>query len=130
MGPCHTGKALPTPRIRFVFSTDGEMLATAQHGGGPSLLRFSHWLSNLELDWESPVRRPLIDRLGERLTLHRYDQRGTGLSTRDVSRINLEAFVEDLGAVADAAGLERFALFARSSPSPSRYVLLRAILNG
>jgi pimeloyl-ACP methyl ester carboxylesterase/DNA-binding CsgD family transcriptional regulator len=40
----------------------------------------------------------------------RYDQRGFGLSDRDPDRLTLDAFVGDLEAVVDAAGLERFTL--------------------
>jgi pimeloyl-ACP methyl ester carboxylesterase/DNA-binding CsgD family transcriptional regulator len=42
------------------------------------------------------------------------DERGCGLSDRDVADISFEAWVRDLEAVVDAAGLERFALFGHS----------------
>ena len=41
-----------------------------------------------------------------------FDGRGFGLSTRDVPEISLETNVQDLAAVADALGLERFDLYA------------------
>jgi len=106
------------PHIRFVRSADGELIAHASHGTGPPLVRAGHWLSHLELDWESPVWQPLLERLGRSFTLYRYDQRGTGLSTRDVGNLTLDAFVADLLAVADANGLERFAIFAASQAVP------------
>ncbi len=106
------------PATRFTRSFDGALIAHAHHGNGPPLVRVSHWLSHLELDWESPVWRPLLDRLGQNFTLCRYDQRGTGLSTRDSTGLTLDSFVRDLKAVADANGLDRFPIFAVSQAVP------------
>jgi pimeloyl-ACP methyl ester carboxylesterase len=44
----------------------------------------------------------------------RFDQRGTGLSDWDTDRISTEAMREDMEAVVDASGLDRFAIFAAS----------------
>ena len=44
----------------------------------------------------------------------RYDQRGCGLSDREVAELSLEAWVSDLEAVVDALGLTRFPLFGMS----------------
>ncbi len=44
----------------------------------------------------------------------RYDQRGCGLSDRDVSDLSLDAWVSDLEAVVDSLGLKRFPLFGMS----------------
>ncbi|WP_162685445.1 alpha/beta fold hydrolase [Roseovarius amoyensis] len=110
---CHAA-----PAIRFTKSSDGELIAYSHHGEGPPLVRVSHWLSHLELDWDSPVWAPLLSRLGQSSTLYRYDQRGTGLSTRDVSNLTLDAFVDDLKAVMDANELERPAIFAASQAVP------------
>ncbi len=106
------------PAIRFAAAPDGERIAFTRHGQGPSLMRVGHWLSHLELDWESPVWQPLVARLGAHFTLYRYDLRGTGLSTRDAENLTLDAFAGDLLAVADAAGLERFPIFAASQAVP------------
>ena len=51
-------------------------------------------------------------------SLIRYDERGNGLSDWDVEELSLDAFVADLEAVADAAGLERFSMFGMSQGSP------------
>jgi pimeloyl-ACP methyl ester carboxylesterase/DNA-binding CsgD family transcriptional regulator len=48
----------------------------------------------------------------------RYDERGCGLSDRDVEDLSLDARVADLEAVIDAAGLERFALLGMSQSGP------------
>ena len=48
----------------------------------------------------------------------RYDERGCGLSDRDVEDLSLEARVGDLEAVIDAGGLEHFALMGMSQSGP------------
>jgi pimeloyl-ACP methyl ester carboxylesterase len=47
-------------------------------------------------------------------TFIRYDERGCGLSDWDVKDLSFEAFVEDLEAVADRLGLDRFPLLGIS----------------
>jgi DNA-binding winged helix-turn-helix (wHTH) protein len=107
-----------TQRVRYAGSGDGAAIAFATTGSGPPLLRAGHWLTHLELDWLSPVWRPLLDALGATFAVTRFDQRGTGLSERDVARFDLEAMTDDLEAVADAAGLDRFPIFAASQGVP------------
>lgn len=114
--------APPGPERQHVHMTrskDGTLLAYATTGSGPPLLRGSHWLTHLERDWHSPVWRPLLDALGRDFAVTRWDQRGTGLSARDVDRFDLEAMIDDLEAVADAAGLARFPIFAVSQAVPA-----------
>lgn len=106
------------PEIQFAKSADGTRIAFAASGDGPPLLRVAHWLSHLEMDWHSPIWRPLIDILSARHRLYRYDQRGTGLSGRSIGSGGLEHFMADLRAVADAAGLARFSIFAASQGGP------------
>ena len=76
--------------VRFCTATDGVRLAYAVHGSGPPLVRVATWLSHLELDWESPVWRHWLQRLGERHTLVRYDERGCGLSDTNVGDPSLD----------------------------------------
>jgi pimeloyl-ACP methyl ester carboxylesterase len=81
-------------------------------------VRSATWLTHLEFDWESPVWRHWLDGLAERHTVIRYDERGCGLSDRDVEDLSLDARVADLEAVIDAAGLERVALVGMSQGGP------------
>jgi len=115
----------PTPpapersqKVMFCRSDDGTQIAYGQSGCGPPLIRVGHWLTHLEHDWQSPIWRPLLDELGTTYSLHRYDQRGNGLSDWEVEDFSLDAFVGDLEAVVDAAGLDRFAIFASSQAVP------------
>lgn len=104
--------------VRFCRSADGTRLAFGRSGSGPPLLRAGHWLTHLEHDWHSPIWLPFLQELGRSFTVVRYDQRGNGLSDRQVGLLSLEAFVEDLEAVAGAAELDRFALYATSQAVP------------
>jgi pimeloyl-ACP methyl ester carboxylesterase/DNA-binding CsgD family transcriptional regulator len=104
--------------IRFARSTDGTGIAYAVHGSGPPLLIDACWLSHLQFDWQSPVWRHYLLELGRVATVIRYDERGHGLSDRNVTDHSLEARLADLEAVADAAGFERFALLAMAQGGP------------
>ena len=104
--------------IRFARSPDGVGIAYAVHGSGPPLLVDACWLSHLQFDWQSPVWRHWLVELGQIATVVRYDERGHGLSDRGVTDHSLEARVGDLEAVADDAGLERFALLAMAQGGP------------
>ncbi|MDX6324405.1 MAG: hypothetical protein QOK15_759 [Nocardioidaceae bacterium] len=104
--------------IRFARSADGVGIAYAVHGSGPPLLIDACWLSHLQFDWQSPVWRHYLAEFGRFATVIRYDERGHGLSDRRVTDHSLEARVADLEAVADDAGLDRFALLAMAQGGP------------
>jgi DNA-binding winged helix-turn-helix (wHTH) protein/pimeloyl-ACP methyl ester carboxylesterase len=110
--------ARAAPHVRLVTSPDGTAIAWATSGDGPPLLRAGHFLTHLDFDRRSTIWRPLIEALEARFALTRYDQRGTGMSETEVSDFSLDRLVEDLGAVADAAGLDRFPIFAASQGVP------------
>jgi pimeloyl-ACP methyl ester carboxylesterase/DNA-binding CsgD family transcriptional regulator len=104
--------------IRFCAAPDGTRIAYAIHGSGPPLVRTATWLTHLEFDWESPVWRHWLDGLAEGHTVIRYDERGCGLSDRDVEDFSLDARVADLEAVVDAAGFEQVDLLGMSQGGP------------
>jgi len=105
-------------RIQLCHSRDGTRIAFATFGSGSPLVRAGHWLTHLEHDWHSPVWRPFLDELGKDFSVTRYDQRGNGLSDWDPPSFSLDAFIEDLEAVVDRAGLDRFALYGVSQGAP------------
>ncbi len=104
--------------IRMTKAKDGPALAYGISGAGPPLLRAGHFLTHLQEDWENSVFAPMLNRFSAAFRLVRYDQRGTGLSSRDTVTFGLDAMVADLAAVADAAGLEKFPIFATSQGVP------------
>jgi pimeloyl-ACP methyl ester carboxylesterase len=101
-------------QVRFCKSKDGTRIAYATCGSGPMLIKAANWLSHLEYDWESPVWRHCNRAFAAEHTYVRYDVRGSGLSDWDVSEFSFDRFVEDLEAVADAVGTERFSLLGIS----------------
>jgi pimeloyl-ACP methyl ester carboxylesterase/DNA-binding winged helix-turn-helix (wHTH) protein len=99
--------------IRFCVTTDDVRLAYALTGEGPPLVRAAHWMTHLDYDAQSPVWRHWLTDLSAHHTLVRYDERGCGLSDHDAD-FSLDAWVADLEAVVDAAGLDRFPLLGVS----------------
>ncbi len=104
--------------ISYCHSRDGTPIAFGSSGEGPALVRVGHWLTHLEYDWRSLFWQPFLSRLSSHFKVFRYDQRGSGLSQQKTERFNLEAFVEDLEAVVDAASLDQFILYGASQGAP------------
>ena len=104
----------PDQDIRFCHSVDGTRIAYALAGSGPPLVKASNWLNHLEFDWESPVWKHFFKELASNHCLVRYDARGNGLSSWEVSDFSLDRQVEDLETVVDTLGLERFPLLGLS----------------
>ena len=105
---------MPEQEIRFCRSPDGVQIAYSCIGNGPPLVKTGNWMTHLERDLESPIWRHLWRDLALDHTLIRYDARGMGLSDWDVDEISFEAWVRDLEAVVDAAGVEQFDLLGIS----------------
>jgi len=130
-------------QIRYCKAADGVRIAYASVGGGPPLLKTANWLNHLEYDWDGPVWPELFLRLSAGHTLIRYDERGNGLSDWNAKDLSLEAFVQDMEAVVDATGAERFPILAisqggsvaieyaaRHPERVSRLILLNAFAHG
>jgi pimeloyl-ACP methyl ester carboxylesterase len=114
----NVSSAPPVQEIRFCTAGDGTRLAYATSGTGPPLVKAANWLSHLDYDWESPVWRHWLAELSRRFLLVRYDERGCGLSDWDIGRFSFDDWVDDLEAVIDAAGLNRFPLLGISQGGP------------
>jgi DNA-binding CsgD family transcriptional regulator len=101
-------------RVSFCRSLDGTRIALAIAGSGPPLVKVANYMSHLEHDWNSPVWKHWLEELTRVHTLITYDERGSGLSDWSVADLRFETWVQDLEAVVEAVGLERFPLFAMS----------------
>jgi pimeloyl-ACP methyl ester carboxylesterase/DNA-binding winged helix-turn-helix (wHTH) protein len=104
--------------IRCCTTNDGVRLAYASVGNGPPLVKASNWLTHLDFEWGSPIWRHWYTSLSRHHRLVRYDERGNGLSQRDVPVVNFDTWVRDLETVVDAAGLDRFPLLGISRGGP------------
>ena len=100
--------------IRYCTTSDGVRLAYATTGNGPPLVKASNWLTHLDFEWGSPIWRHWYAALSLHHRLVRYDERGNGMSQRDVPDVNFDTWVRDLETVVDAAGVDRFPLLGIS----------------
>ena len=100
--------------IRFSLAADGVRIAWASIGNGPPLVKASNWLTHLDYEWESPIWRHWWSELSNHHRVIRYDERGNGMSQRDVSEVSFDTWVRDLETVVDAAKLDRFTLLGIS----------------
>ncbi|HEY3518597.1 MAG TPA: alpha/beta fold hydrolase [Gammaproteobacteria bacterium] len=89
--------------IHLTRSADGTAIAWAHAGDGPSLVKAGNWLTHLEYDAKSPLWQHWIRFFGDHYRIIRYDERGCGMSDRDVAELSLDACVQDLDAVVAAA---------------------------
>ena len=100
------------------FSLRSVRLAYATAGDGPPLVKASNWLTHLDFEWGSPIWRHWYTALSLHHRLVRYDERGNGMSQRDVPDVSFDTWVRDLETVVDAAGLDRFPLLGISRGGP------------
>jgi pimeloyl-ACP methyl ester carboxylesterase/DNA-binding winged helix-turn-helix (wHTH) protein len=114
----HAPEARPAPafeqEVRFCRAADGTRIAFAVSGDGPPLVKAANWLTHLEFDPGSPVWGHLWRELSDGLRLVRYDGRGSGLSDWALKEYTFESWVDDLEAVVDELGLDRFPLLGLS----------------
>ena len=101
-------------KIDCATASDGVSIFYATSGQGPPLVQIAGWLTDLTVDWESPVWGHWWDQLSRDHLLVRYDQRGHGLSGGDGNNVSLDTRVNDLQSVVDALDIRRFALMGVS----------------
>ena len=106
------------PRIQYAKTEDGVNIAYSVIGNGPPLVRIPGWLSHLEMEWNIPPIRQLLERWAKHFTLVRLDKRGTGLSDRDQPH-DLNARISDIEAVVDHLGLSAVSLLGYSEGGPA-----------
>lgn len=101
------------PETRYA-DCGGVSIAYQVLGDGPFDLVFvPEWFNNIEVWWEEPRVERFLRRLASFSRLIVFDKRGTGVSDPiplDRAPV-LESWMDDIGAVMDAAGSERAALW-------------------
>jgi len=112
--PPPVGRRKVEHRVSFTTSFDATRIAFAIAGNGPPLVKVANYMGHVEYDWDSPVWVHWLEELTRSHTLIYYDERGSGLSDWNAEDISFDAWVHDLESVVDAAGLQRFPLFAMS----------------
>ena len=102
--------------VQYAWSGDNA-LAYQIVGDGPiDLVVYFGWMSNLDVQWESPYLAGFLQKLSEHARLIITDRRGWGCSERfsptDVPP--LETLADDLAVVLDAAGSRKAVVLATS----------------
>src|SRR5215813_12294041 len=92
-------------RIRYLRTADGVQLAWAEAGTGPVIIKAANWLTHLEYEWESPAWRHWIRFFSDHFRYIRYDERGCGMTDRNVGDLSLERWVGDVEDIVAAANL-------------------------
>jgi pimeloyl-ACP methyl ester carboxylesterase/DNA-binding CsgD family transcriptional regulator len=119
LGSIETPNPKPTHHPPTQYARrNGVNIAFQVFGSGPfDLIVVPGWVSHLEHMWEHPAYVSYIQRLGRFARLILFDKRGTGLSDR-VSVGTLEDRMDDIGAVMDALGIRRAAVYGISEGAP------------
>jgi class 3 adenylate cyclase/pimeloyl-ACP methyl ester carboxylesterase len=107
------------PKTRWARTIDGAFIAYQDIGEGPvTLILIMGWISHLEVSWENPRFVRFIRRLSKNTRVLLFDKRGTGMSDRFTQPPDLEARMDDVRAVMDAAGVDRAALLGLGDGGP------------
>ncbi|HEX5267242.1 MAG TPA: adenylate/guanylate cyclase domain-containing protein [Acidimicrobiales bacterium] len=107
-----------TTDVRYARSGGLSIAYQVLGHGPPDVVFIPGFISHVELNWDSPFFRPLMERTSRFARLVIFDKRGTGLSDRSLGSGSVEDRMDDVRAVMDAAGLEKAALFAMSEGGP------------
>jgi pimeloyl-ACP methyl ester carboxylesterase/DNA-binding CsgD family transcriptional regulator len=89
--------------IHLTKSADGTAIAWSDVGRGACIVKASNWLTHLEYDAKSPIWQHWIRFFSDHYRFIRYDERGCGMSDREVGELSLDASTRDLEAVIAAA---------------------------
>ena len=102
------------------YAQSGDLsIAYRTAGDGPrDFLWIPGFISNVDLMPEVPWIRHNLDRVAALGRIVYFDKRGVGLSDRSLGAGTAEDRMDDLRAVADAAGIERATVIAVSEGGP------------
>lgn len=103
------------PSVRFCVAPSGTRIAYADEGTGPVIVRVGNSFTHVTKERGSPVWGAWLAEIGRNRRLIRYDMRGNGLSDRRCASWSFDDLVDELEAVVNSAGVERFALYGFSS---------------
>lgn len=106
------------PETQYAQSGDLS-IAYQTIGDGPiDVLLVPGFVSNIELMWEIPTTARQLERLSRIGRLIVFDKRGTGCSDRSMGTGSAEERMDDLRAVADAAGVDSANVIGLSEGGP------------
>lgn len=112
-----TDRDFEIPPVQFAHS-GSTRLAYQVFGEGPNIVAIPPTAQNIDLAWEWPDIRAMLERFGSFSRYLHFDKRGTGASDRRTRIPGIDERVEDLEAVMDDAGIDSAHLFACSEGGP------------
>ena len=104
----------PSPDIRYTKNGDVHLAYSVFGAGAIDLVIVPGFVSHLEAGLENAAFAKYVERLTSFARIAAFDKRGTGLSDRGTGVDALEEYATDVGAVMDAAGFDRAAIFGVS----------------
>jgi class 3 adenylate cyclase/predicted alpha/beta hydrolase len=107
------------PAVRYAASGDLSIAYQVVGDGPVDLVWVPGFVSHVEILWDLPLWRRLLDRLSSFARVLIFDKREQGLSDRTGAPPTLEDIAGDLGAVMDAAGSERATIVGLSEGGPA-----------
>lgn len=106
------------PETQFA-EANGARLAYQTFGSGTEkVLAIPPLAQNIEIAWEQPDIRAMLERFGSFANYVVFDKRGTGASGHRSQVPGLDERVEDLRVVMDAVGFEQAHMFVQSDGGP------------
>ncbi|MCC5949704.1 MAG: alpha/beta fold hydrolase [Nitriliruptoraceae bacterium] len=108
----------PLPETRFAPARGARLAYQVFGSGDQTVVAVPPTAQNIELSWEYPAVRSMLERFGRFCRYLHFDKRGTGCSDRHGHIADLDERVDDLRAVMDDAGIEHAYLFGNSEGGP------------
>lgn len=105
------------PDVRYARTRDGLRIAYAISGDGPPLIFVRALNSDIRRYWSDPWVSRYFGSLAHAFSVVLFDARGNGLSDR-CAKVGLDDLLEDLRAVVEDAGLDRFIVHGQGFGSP------------
>jgi class 3 adenylate cyclase len=101
------------PETRYARTSDGSVAYQVVGTGPIDLVFIQTWVANIDVMWEQRLIASFLQRLAAFCRLIVFNKRGTGVSDPLPQEVGptLESWMDDVGAVMDAAGSERAAVF-------------------
>jgi len=106
------------PETRFAPARGARIAYQVFGGGDHTVVAVPPTAQNIDLSWEQPAVRAMLERFASFSRYLHFDKRGTGCSDRKGRIADLDERVDDLRAVMDHAGIEHAHLFGNSEGGP------------
>jgi pimeloyl-ACP methyl ester carboxylesterase/DNA-binding SARP family transcriptional activator len=103
---------------RFAPARGGRLAYQVFGSGEHTVVAIPPTAQNIEMSWEQPAVKAMLDRFGSFCRYLHFDKRGTGCSDRSGTIADLDERVDDLRAIMDHAGIEHAFLYGNSEGGP------------